>query len=254
MEWWTAWDGTPEQDLAREEALLDEAAEGDRPLLFAYGWNRPVLVLGYGQDVSEVDLEACGKRGVTVVRRCSGGAGVLYTGDLALSLALPAGHPWARSIGGLYDAFVTALKHGLDELGVPAERGRCTRRSGRRSPICFEDHLAETLLWGGRKVLGCAQTRRRDAVLVHGALLLGVEADLQAEVYGVSPGRIEAVLGALPRERYGSRETLAAHLARSLSMALGLSAGPPNLAPPLPAGRARRLLDPKRVIIGSGEA
>lgn len=253
MEWWTGWNGTPERDLAREEMLIEGAAERDRPLLFAYGWKRPVLVLGYGQDASEVDLEACGRRGVAVLRRCSGGAGVLYTGDLALSLALPAGHPWARSIGALYDAFVTALKHGLEDMGMGTERGPRTRRSGRRSPICFEDHLAETLLWNGRKVLGCAQTRRRDAVLVHGALLLGVEAALQAEVYGVSPGRIEAVLGAIPRERYGSRETLAAHLAQSLAIALGLSAGPPNLAPPLPEGWAQRLHDPKWMIIGSEE-
>lgn len=253
MEWWAAWDGTPERDLASEEVLLSVAAERGRPLLFAYGWKRPVLVLGFGQDSSEVDLAACRNRSVTVVRRCSGGAGVLYTGDLALSLALPVEHPWARSIGGLYDGFVTALKQGVEDLGVHPERGQGIPQPGRRSPICFEDHLAETLLWKGKKVLGCAQTRRQDAVLVHGALLLGVDAELQAAVYGVTRERIEAILGALPRERYDSREALAVHLARSLSDALGLSTLPPGPAPPLPTEWVDRLHDPKWVVVGSKE-
>lgn len=253
MEWWATWDETPVRDLASEEALLLAAAETGRPHLFAYGWNRPVLVLGYGQDPSEVNLAACRERGVAVVRRCSGGAGVLHAGDLTLSLALPVEHPWARSIGTLYDAFVTALKGGMENLGVHAVRGQITRKPGHRSPICFEDQLAETLLLDGKKVLGCAQTRRAGAVLVHGALLLGVNAGLQAAAYGVSREHIEALMGAVPRERYDSRETLAAHLARSLSRALGLSTCPPGTAPPLPPEWVGRLHDPKWVIIGSEE-
>lgn len=253
MAWWATWDEIPARDLASEETLLLAAAETGRPHLFAYGWDRPVLVLGYGQNPSEVNLTACRERGVAVVRRCSGGAGVLYTGDLILSLALPVGHPWARSIGALYDAFVTALKDGLDKLGVHAARGQFTRKPSHRSPICFEDQMAETLLLDGKKVLGCAQTRRRDAVLVHGALLLGVNAELQAAVYGVSRERIEAIMGAIPRERYDSRKALAAHLARALSKALGLDALPPGPAPPLPPEWSGRLHDPKWVIIGSEE-
>jgi len=256
MEWRAAWNGTPAMDLAEEEALLSDVAANARPFLLAYGWDRPVLVLGYGQEPSEVNLAVCRERGVSVLRRCSGGAGVLHQGDLALSLVLPGDHPWAGSIAGLYEEFVAALQGGLHTLGVKTTRSQAHGHGGRpRSAICFEDHRAETLLLGGKKVLGCSQARRRGAVLIHGALLLGVDAELQSEVYGVSRERIEALLGTVPREAYTTREALAKHLAQCLAGALGVRVRPFQCAAQpaagLPQELASRLHDPKWVIIGS---
>jgi lipoate-protein ligase A len=253
MEWSAAWNGMPETDLAREEATLARVAETGRPRLLAYGWDSPVLVLGYGQNPSEVNLVACQKHGVSVVRRCTGGAGVLYKGDLALSLVLPDKHAWARSIGSLYGEFVAALQGGLKALGVMTARSQAPARSGPRSAICFEDHRAETLLIEGRKVLGCAQARRGGSVLIHGALLLGVDAWLQSEVYGVTLERIEALLGTVPQEAYATRETLAKHLAQHVAKTLGESIRLAEPSAGLPPELARRLHDPKWVIIGSEE-
>ncbi len=245
MEWWLAQGGFPAEDLAREELLL---ASADRPLGFLYRWDRPALVLGYGQEPSSVDLGACRRLGVPVLRRATGGTGVLYDGDVAVSLALPAGHPWAATIGGLYDPFVESLRLSLATLGVTTERGSGRARAGNRSPICFEDHLSETLAVEGRKLLGCAQARRREAVLVHGALLLSVHAALQAEVYGVAQERIEKVLGCVPRGSYASPEALMRALATDLSARLG--EGEPRFSPPpaLHGPLAGRASDPKWVI------
>jgi lipoate-protein ligase A len=245
-------------DLAQEEARLSSVAANAPPFLLAYGWDRPVLVLGYGQDLSEVNLAVCRERGVSVLRRCSGGAGVLHQGDLALSLVLPGDHPWVGSIAGLYEEFVAALQGGLHALGVETTRSQAHRPGGRpRSAICFEDHRAETLLFEGKKVLGCAQARRRGAVLIHGALLLGVDAGLQSEVYGVTRERIEALLGSVPQEAYATRETLAKHLAQFLAETLGEMVRPfQGAAQPsadLPQELVRRHHDPKWVIIGSEE-
>jgi lipoate-protein ligase A len=257
MEWRADWNGTPAMDLAQEEVTLAAVAESARLSLLVYGWDRPTLVLGYGQNSSEVNLAACQARGVAVVRRCTGGAGVLYKEDLAMSLVLPETHPWARSIGSLYGEFVAALQAGLHALGVTTTRSQTPRHGGPRSAICFEDHRAETLLLEGKKVLGCAQARRRGAVLVHGALLLGVDAELQSAVYGVSRERIEALLGTVPEEAYTTREALAKHLAQSLAGALGERVIPfRGVAQPaagLPQELASRLHDPKWVIVGSEE-
>jgi lipoate-protein ligase A len=248
MEWWLAQGGDPVQDLAREELLLRAASETARPLGFICRWSRPVLVLGYAQGASTVDLAACRRLGVPVLRRATGGTGVLYDGDLALSLALPAEHPWAATIGGLYDAFVESIRSNLAEMGVSTERGTGRAPAGERSPICFEDHLAETLARSGRKLLGCAQVRRREAVLVHGALLLGVNTTLQAQIYGVSPARIEEILGRVPSEAYSSPEALARSLAEGLASRLG--GGPVEFSPPpaLTDALVTRTSDPKWVI------
>ena len=248
MEWWLSQGGDPARDLAREELLLQAASETGRPVGLACRWSRPVLVLGYGQEASTVDLVACRRLGVPVLRRATGGTGVLYDGDLALSLALPSGHPWATTIGALYDAFVESVRSSLASAGVSTERGTGRARVGERSPICFEDHLAETLALGGKKLLGCAQARRREAVLIHGALLLGVDAALQAQVYGVPQSRIERILGRVPPGAYASPEALARSLAEDLASRLGEP--PAGFSPPpaLADALAARTSDPKWVI------
>jgi len=46
----------------------------------------------------------------------------------------------------------------------------------------------------GKKVVGCAQTRRGGAVLIHAAVLLGLDAELYARVFGVNMEDVEAGL------------------------------------------------------------
>jgi lipoate-protein ligase A len=69
---------TPAENLACDEALLEEAeALGGEVLRF---WESPVhfVVLGYANKArEEVDIEACRTRCVPILRRCSGGGTVL---------------------------------------------------------------------------------------------------------------------------------------------------------------------------------
>jgi lipoate-protein ligase A len=184
----------PSFDLAFERWMLDRAAGGSCCAVI-YSWPGPVVVLGYAQDPADVDLGWCRDHGVPVLRRLTGGTGVIYAGDLAVSLALPQSHPWAKGVVSLYGRFLDVLEPALRAAGSTARRVNDPRRASRvRSPICFEDHLSDTLLVGDRKVVGCAQTRRGGAVLVHAAVLLGLDAALYARVFRV---REERVFGGL---------------------------------------------------------
>ena len=247
---WASWSALPAEDLAREECLLEEAAAG-RPALYAYGWTRPVLVLGYGQKASEgVDLGYCEGAGIPVLRRATGGSGVYNDGDLSLSLALPADHPWSASIHDRYSVFVESIRRALSDLGVNTVRwrpGDGTPR--RRSPICFEDHLAESLLLDGRKILGCAQVRRRRAVLVHGTVLFHLDAATQARIYGVDEARIEQAMASLPRAEGLTPRTLAETAFAALAEDAGLRAPTPTDPPPLPVALRPRLSDRRWVVL-----
>ncbi|HOU52826.1 MAG TPA: hypothetical protein PLQ97_02740 [Myxococcota bacterium] len=188
--------GDPHRDLAFEEDLVRRAPPA---ALFLYSWPRPAVVLGCGQRESDVDLAFCRREGIPVVRRASGGTGVVHHDDLAVSLVLAADHPWARRIGDLYDRFLEVLQEALAQVGALTERYVGPASPGRpRSPICFEGMGRETLLVGGRKAVGCAQARRRLAVLVHGFLLMHLDPVFHGAVFGVSPERIEASLAPLP--------------------------------------------------------
>lgn len=218
---WRSWGGRPESDLLAEGGLLSLAARGT-PQLFTFGWNVPVLVLGYGQrDLALIDLEACERLSIPVVRRCSGGTGVLQGRDLNLSLALPLGHPWASGIRALYGHFTEALQDTLALFGVRVRRPSPPFPKD-RSRICFESWGEETLLWGNRKVAGGAQVRRKDAVLVHLTALFSLDTALQSSVFKVPQGRILRSLAKLPPRPGLDRETLAGTFARMLAERLSL--------------------------------
>jgi lipoate-protein ligase A len=190
LELYEGGEGRPSVDLAFESWLLERAAAGFC-CAAVYSWPGPVVVLGYAQDPGEVDLDWCGRAGIPVLRRLTGGTGVIHRRDLALSLALPARHPWARGVIGLYHRLLDAVAPALRSLGSAVGRVDHPQRSGRaRSPVCFFDRHADTLAVDGRKAVGCAQTRRRGAVLVHAAILLGLEPALYARAFGVDEGRV----------------------------------------------------------------
>ncbi len=221
--------GPPVEDLAREAWLLERAAGGEVSLLLT-SWEGPVVVLGYGQRPQEADLEWCRSQGLPVLRRLTGGTGVVHRGDLGVGLVLPKEHPWAEGIIGLYGRFLDVLEPALAAVGAEVSRLAEPRRGSRvRSPICFLDQSSDTLVVDGRKAVGCAQTRRRGAVLIHAAVLLGLDAGLYARIFDlpeeeVRAGLAPAVPGADPR---AVGEAIAAELAK----ALGLEAVRKSLEP-----------------------
>jgi lipoate-protein ligase A len=223
--------GSPVDDLAFEAWMLDRAAAG-QPCVCLTSWPGPVVVLGYAQDPADVDLEACRALAIPVLRRLSGGTGVVHRGDLGLSLALPSSHAWAAGVVSLYGRFLDALAPALRAAGAAVERTHGAPHAARvRSPICFEDQLADTLLVDGRKAVGCAQTRRRGAVLIHAAVLLGLDPDLYGRLFRVAPERVRAALA--PALAGADWRELGRLAAAGLAGRLGLEPRPLS-APPVP--------------------
>ena len=213
-------EGPPVSDLAREAWLLEKAAEG-RPSLFVTSWVGPVVALGYGQRAAELDLDFCRDRSIPVLRRLTGGTGVVHQGDLGVGLALPMDHPWAEGIVSLYGRFLDILEPALRSLGSRVSRLDDPAHAGRvRSPICFLDQLSDTLVVDGRKAVGCAQTRRKGAVLIHAAVLLGLDAELYQAVFKVPAAEVRAGLApALEGVRWREvGEAVVAELASALGL------------------------------------
>lgn len=221
--------GPPADDLAREAWLLERAAGGDISLLVT-SWHGPVVVLGYAQKAEEVDLRWCRAEGLPVLRRVSGGTGVIHRGDLGVGLVLPTDHPWAGGVVGLYRKFLDVLGPALQSLGSRVSRLEQAARASRvRSPVCFLDQLSDTLAVDGRKAVGCAQTRRRGAVLIHAAVLLGLDAVLYERVFGVPADDVRA--GLAPALAGADPVHVGEVVAGCLAEALGLEARQRPLEP-----------------------
>jgi lipoate-protein ligase A len=201
---------------------MDRAARG-RISAFLTSWEGPVAVLGYAQKAEEIDLAFCRSEGFAVLRRLTGGTGVIHRGDLGVGLALPMRHPWARGILGLYRRFIDVLEPALRSLGSEASRLEEPAHASRvRSPICFLDQLSDTLVVDGKKVVGCAQTRRGGAVLIHAAVLLGLDSELYARVFGVEAEYVE--MGLAPAVSGVDWRAVGDAIIDGLGEALGLDA------------------------------
>jgi lipoate-protein ligase A len=127
------------------------------------------LVLGSTQDADVVDVEACRRAGVAVVRRRSGGGAVLLTpGQVTwVDVIVPAGsRGWADDIHAPMVWVGRQLAAVFDELLV---EGTVSVHDGRMvttawSPVvCFDGFGAGEVLLDGRKLVGISQRRTRHA-------------------------------------------------------------------------------------------
>jgi lipoate-protein ligase A len=152
---------TPEENLALDEALLEEAespaaAGGGEVLRF---WESPqyFVVLGAGGRLAEeVDAGQCAARAIPILRRCSGGGAVVQgPGCLNFALVLDArARPELRTIESGNTFVLQTMARALDPLCPGA------RRAG-----------ISDLATGDRKFGGSAQKRKRGHVLLHGTIL-----------------------------------------------------------------------------------
>ncbi len=184
--------------MAKDEYLLRAAARWERPVLRLYGWHPMTLSVGRNQRVEEeIDLAACRREGVAVVRRSTGGWAVLHGTDLTYAVAAPASAGFGGTIMEAYRSLAEVFVRLFAELGfrpeVQSYGGR--ERARRASPICFATPSAYELLIGGKKLVGSAQRRRPDGFLQHGSIPLRRQNELLARLFrGATAETIEAAM------------------------------------------------------------
>jgi lipoate-protein ligase A len=169
--------------MGLDEAIMESVAAGTSlPVLRFYGWQPKAVSVGYFQGLAEeVDLEACGRHGVDVVRRITGGGAVFHQQELTYSIILGCGHPLAgEGIQDSYRILCAAIVRGLAVLGL-------------------DSHFApiNDIICRGRKISGNAQTRRMGTVLQHGTIILDLDVDL---MFGLLKVPREKLKGRIIRE------------------------------------------------------
>jgi lipoate-protein ligase A len=193
--------------MGLDEALLEAVSSGaSLPVLRFYGWKPPAVSVGYFQGLEEeVDLEACARYGVDVVRRISGGGAVFHDQEITYSLIMPVSHVLAGTgILESYRTLCSGITSALSRLGIAAEF------------VPINDILA-----GGRKVSGNAQTRRQGCVLQHGTVLLDLNPELMFELLKVPEEKMKGKLISDVKARVSGLRPL---LGRDVSFDEGINA------------------------------
>lgn len=161
--------------LAREEGSAP-------PTLRLYRWERPTVTLGRFQPVDGVDLDACAEMGIDVVRRYTGGRGVLHDDELTYSIVAGVADGVPRGVAASYRHLCGGLAKAYGLLGVEAQL-TARARGDRTSPACYLHATAADLSLGAMKLSGSAQVWYGDTVLQHGSFTVSRDVAREARVF-----------------------------------------------------------------------
>lgn len=154
---------TGRMNMALDEACAHAIAQGKvNPTIRFYRWKPSTVTIGYFQSLQqEVDLAACKKNKIDVVRRRTGGGAVYhdYDGEITYSIIAPESM-FEKNIVESYKQVAQGIISGMKTLGVKAEF----------VPI-------NDLVIDGKKISGNAQTRRNGILQMHGTILFDVDVD-----------------------------------------------------------------------------
>ncbi|HET9015348.1 MAG TPA: hypothetical protein VFN57_07115 [Thermomicrobiaceae bacterium] len=195
--------GTGVEQAALTESLLHSVATGAHPLVRVYSWVEPTVFIGVGEPAADVDRGRCEALGVPIVRRLSGGTAVLHGREwISVELIARSGTaPVPSDVLGAYRAFAEPIATALSRLGIVTRRvGIEEARAHAVEPAvaaaCFAGLAPYELTGHGRKLVGLAQVRKRDAVILHAAVGLRFDAEALAAVLSTrDAGTAQSLIG-----------------------------------------------------------
>lgn len=187
-------------NMAADRAVLASRAAGESPpTLRVYGWRVPTVTLGRFQSVNDVDLMYCVMRGFDVVRRPTGGRGVLHDDEVTYSVVAGIADGMPRGVSASYKLLCGALAAAYQLLGVPADL--TARSHGEKGAgACYLHATPADLSLGAAKLSGSAQVWEHDSVLQHGSFVRSRDTDAEASVFRLGQegsGRLRAATATL---------------------------------------------------------
>jgi lipoate-protein ligase A len=160
-------------NMALDHALMGRARRTGERVLRVYAWSEPTLSIGRHQIArGRINPQAAQELGVALVRRPTGGRALLHHREVTYSITTALAPD--DSVRAWYGVINEILLRGLGLLDVPATvappAGKMLSPS---TAACFVQPDEGEIMVDGRKLVGSALVRERDALLQHGSILLG---------------------------------------------------------------------------------
>jgi len=161
-------------NMAMDEAILIGVRCGFvPPTLRFYQWSRPSVSIGYFQRIADINIDYCKKREYPVVRRLTGGRGLLHNHEITYSISAPYKSPFKKDLFENYLIISEILVKGLRKCGIEANIHRIRRKSEYlKSPSCFNVSTYGEIRCGDKKIIGSAQKRFSDGFMQHGSIII----------------------------------------------------------------------------------
>jgi lipoate---protein ligase len=170
-----------EVQMAVDNWLLEQhRARKHPPTLRFYTWQPSAISLGYHQQNYPQFWQ---QLPLDIVRRPTGGQAVLHQGDLTYAVITSA---VAGKRGEIYKYICQFLINGWRSLDVKLNYGIATQKYSDYQNCFATATEADLLTEDGKKAIGSAQLRRRQAILQHGSMTLQDNSDLFIKIFNES--------------------------------------------------------------------
>ncbi len=170
-------------NMALDRAIQLSCDAGDSPpTLRLYRWKRPTVTLGRFQKPATIDREYCASNGIDVVRRFTGGRGVLHDHELTYSIVCGTRDGIPRGVAASYRVLCAGLAEAYRLLGVDAAL-TASERGDRNSAACYLHATSADLSIGAQKLSGSAQVWSGDTVLQHGSFTIRRDVAIERRVF-----------------------------------------------------------------------
>jgi lipoate---protein ligase len=177
-------DATGKVQMAIDSWLLQQHILGQiPPTLRFYTWSQPTISLGYHQRryPEHWDGLTWQDSPVDLIKRPTGGRGVLHQGDLTYAIV---GSGFVGKRVEVYQQICQFLIDGWRGLGVDLDYGTAGR-GYIHNPNCFGTATSADLICDdGYKLIGSAQLIKAAAILQHGSIRLNPDRALFSQVFG----------------------------------------------------------------------
>jgi lipoate---protein ligase len=172
--------------MSIDRCLLQQHILGQiLPTLRFYTWSHPTISLGYHQRHYPEHWQSLvwHDRSVDIVKRPTGGRGVLHQGDLTYALI---GSGFVGKRVEVYQQICQFLLAGWRSIGINLEYGMAGT-GYIHNPNCFGTATSADLVCAdGYKLIGSAQLIKSGTILQHGSMRLNPDLELFEKVFGES--------------------------------------------------------------------
>ena len=149
-----------------------------------YTWPHTTLSIGRFQRLNSELEQRLRDQGISWVRRPTGGQAILHQGDLTFSIVGPLHPEHQHHLLETYHSIAQGLTQGLQQVGIHAETVLNPDAAAPQSASCYASRSQADLQVHGKKLIGCAQVRRRRAFLQQGVIYRQAPHQLHQQLFG----------------------------------------------------------------------
>jgi len=168
----------PYVNMAVDESLLESYSKTGVPVLRIYGWKPAGFSVGFSQDTPAVlDLQKCKSDNIPVVKRLTGGTIIFHDDEITYSLVCSQSDiPEISTVKEGYKHICGGLIDFYGRLGLDARFSLYDPQAFKnKSAFCFASCQDYDIMINGKKIGGNAQRRKKNLILQHGSIPLGLD-------------------------------------------------------------------------------